>query len=84
MGRSRVRTTIFVEQKTMPNTAVSHGGVLFCRHGLLKKTIVVTDKLQLEKAAMPVTGRQRPEEAFQHLRPNAVTFFRGVLECQGG
>ena len=37
MGKSRVRTTIFVEQKTKPNTAVSHEGVLFYRHGLLTK-----------------------------------------------
>ena len=29
MGKSRVRTIIFVEQKTKPNTAVSHEGVFF-------------------------------------------------------
>ena len=36
MGKSRVRTTIFVEQKTKPNTAVSHEGVFFCRHRLVR------------------------------------------------
>ena len=36
MGKSRVRPTIFVEQKTKPNTAVPHEEVLFC-HGPLKK-----------------------------------------------